>query len=77
MRRIKMAGFCVVAAFLVSGVMAATASPAAPEFGQCVKGTEHSESNYESSKCIKFASEDTGLTEAERLKKGSTNGNPA
>src|SRR4051794_13510891 len=70
MRRIKIAGLCLVAAFVVSVAMSASASAAAPEYGQCVKGTEHSESNYDSSKCIKLASEDTGLTEAERLKKG-------
>ena len=70
MRRIKIAGLCLVAAFLVSVAMSATASAAAPEYGQCVKGTEHSESNYDSAKCIKLASEDTGNTEAERLKKG-------
>jgi len=70
MRRIKIAGLCLVAAFVVSVAMSASASAAAPEYGQCLKGTEHSESNYDSSKCIKLASEDTGLTEAERLKKG-------
>jgi hypothetical protein len=70
MRRIKIAGLCLVAVFAVSVAFAGTASAAAPEFGSCVKGTEHSESNYDSSKCIKLASEDTSLTEAERLKKG-------
>src|SRR6266404_7232600 len=70
MRRIKIAGLCLVAVFAVSVAFAGTASATAPEYGQCLKGTEHSLSNYDSAKCFKLASEDTGVTEAERLKKG-------
>src|SRR6476660_6720027 len=70
MRRIKIAGLCLVAAFLVSVAMSATASAAAPEYGQCLKTTPKALTNYDSAKCIKLAGEDAG-TEAEKLKKGN------
>jgi hypothetical protein len=73
MRRIRIAGLCLVAIFAMSAVVSATASAEAPEFGQCLKiakGTEKKLSLYDSSKCIKQAGEDTG-TEAEKLKKAN------
>jgi hypothetical protein len=70
MRRIRIAGLCLVAAFAVSVAMAATASAEAPEFGRCLKQATKSLSNYDSAKCVKTAGEDTG-TEAEKLKKGN------
>jgi len=73
MRRIRIAGLCLVAIFAMSAIASATASAEAPEFGQCLKiktGTEKKLSLYDSSKCIKHASEDTG-TEAEKLKKAN------
>ena len=70
MRRIRIAGLCLVAAFVASVAVAATASAAPPEFGRCLKQATKSLSNYDSAKCIKLASEDLG-TEAEKLKKGN------
>jgi hypothetical protein len=69
MRRIRIAGLCLVAAFAMSVMASSTASAVAPEIGQCLKGAEHSLSNYSSAKCITLASEAAG-TEAEKLKKG-------
>jgi hypothetical protein len=69
MRRIKIAGLCLVAVFAVSVAFAGTASATAPEYGQCLKGAEHSKSNYDSAKCFKLAGEDA-VSEAEQLKKG-------
>lgn len=73
MRRIRIAGLCLVAIFAMSALVSATASAEAPEFGQCLKiakGTEKKLSLYDSSKCIKHASEDVG-SEAEKLKKAN------
>jgi hypothetical protein len=70
MRRIKIAGLCLVAVFAIAATAASTASAAAPEFGRCKKVTPKALSNYDSAKCIKLASEDTG-TEEEKLKKGN------
>jgi hypothetical protein len=70
MRRIKIAGLCLVAVLAMSVIASSTASAEAPEFGQCTKAATKSVSNYDSSKCIKLASEDAG-TEAEKLKKGN------
>ena len=69
MRRIKIAGLCLVAAFVLSVAMSASASAAPPEFGRCIKGAEHSVKNFDSAKCIKLAEEDA-VSEAEQLKKG-------
>jgi hypothetical protein len=70
MRRIRIAGICLVAVFAVSVVMAGSASAANPEYGRCLKATPKALTNYDNAKCIKFASEDPG-TEAEKLKKGN------
>jgi len=71
MRRIKIAGLCLVAVFAVSVAMAASASAVTgPEYGRCIKAPTKALTNYDSAKCIKFASEDPG-TEAEKLKKGN------
>ncbi|HWG09024.1 MAG TPA: hypothetical protein VN672_08455 [Solirubrobacteraceae bacterium] len=70
MRRIKIAGLCLLAVCAVSVTMSATASAANPEYGRCLKAATKALTNYDSAKCIKFASEDAG-TEAEKLKKGN------
>jgi len=71
MRRIKIAGLCLVAVFAMGVVMATSASAVTgPEYGRCIKAPTKALTNYDSAKCIKFASEDPG-TEAEKLKKGN------
>lgn len=70
MRRIKIVGLCLVAVFAMGAVLAGTASAANPEYGRCIKEGVKKLNNYDSAKCLKLASEDTG-TEAEKLKKGS------
>jgi hypothetical protein len=70
MRRTRIVGLCLVAVFAFTAFSVASASAAPPEFGRCLKQATKSLSNYDSGKCIKFASEDTG-TEAEKLKKGN------
>jgi hypothetical protein len=73
MRRIKIAGLCLVAVFAISATAAGTASATRPEFGRCLKiakGAEKKLNYYDSAKCIKTAGEDAG-TEAEKLKKGN------
>jgi len=70
MRRIKIAGLCLVAVMAMSAVLAGSASAANPEYGRCLKVTPKKLTNYDSSKCIKLASEDPG-TEAEKLAKGN------
>jgi len=71
MRRIKIAGLCLVAVFAVSVAFAGSASAVTgPEYGRCIKAPTKALTNYDSAKCIKFASEDPG-TEAEKLKKGN------
>jgi hypothetical protein len=69
MRRIKIVGLCLVAVFALGALTAGSASATAPEFGRCLKGTEHAVSNFDNSKCVKLASEDA-VSEAEQLKKG-------
>jgi hypothetical protein len=75
MRRIKIVGLCLVAVFALGAMTAGSALASPPEFGRCLKGTEHSKSNYDSSKCIKLAGEDA-VSEAEQLKKGVYKWNP-
>jgi len=70
MRRIKIAGLCLVAVFALSAMMVGSASAANPEYGRCIKAPTKALTNYDSAKCLKFASEDPG-TEAEKLKKGN------
>jgi hypothetical protein len=67
MRRIKIAGLCLVAALVASVAVAATASAAAPELGRCVKNVaveKKFSGSYSDSKCTK------AVSEAEREKKG-------
>jgi hypothetical protein len=56
MRRVRIAGLCLVAALVASVAATATASAAAPEFGRCLKnvpvGKKYSGS-YSDSKCTK------------------------
>jgi hypothetical protein len=54
----------------MGAVFAGAASAANPEYGRCIKEGAKEVSKYDSSKCIKLASEDPG-TEAEKIKKGS------
>lgn len=73
MRRVRVVGLCLVCVLALSAIASATASAEPPEFGQCLKiakGVEKKLSLYDSSKCIKHASEDAG-TEAEKLKKAN------
>jgi hypothetical protein len=70
MRRTKILGLCLVAVFAFTAFSVASASATAPEFGRCLKQATKSLSNFDSGKCVKLASEDTG-TEAEKLKKGN------
>jgi len=62
MRRIKIAGLCLVAMFAMSAIASATASAAAPEFGKCNKVTG-ANSNYSDSKCTKEVAKGTGKYE--------------
>jgi hypothetical protein len=57
MRRIRIAGLCLVAMFALSAVAAGTASAEAPEFGQCLKKAVKSIPGYSDSKCTKEATE--------------------
>lgn len=75
MRRIKIVGLSLIAVFALAAMTAGSASASPPEFGRCLKGTVHSTSNFDSSKCIKLASEDA-VSEAEQLKKGVYTWNP-
>jgi len=68
MRRIKIVGLCLVAVFALGAMTAGSALASPPEFGRCLKGTEHNLNNYNSSKCIQKGSEGS-LSEAEELKK--------
>jgi hypothetical protein len=70
MRRIKIVGLGLVAAFALAAMTAGSASATAPEFGRCLKQATKSLSNFDSAKCVKLASEDAG-TEAEKLAKGN------
>jgi hypothetical protein len=70
MRRIRIAGLCLVAVFVMGAVFAGAASAANPEYGRCIKEGAKEVTKYDSSKCTKLASEDPG-TEAEKIKKGS------
>src|SRR6266404_8222805 len=76
MRRIRIVGLCLVAAFVISAIAVTSASAEAPEYGRCLKVTPKSLSNYDGSKCTKLASEDPG-TEAEKLAKGNYKWFPA
>jgi hypothetical protein len=69
MKHLRVMGVCVLSAGAISSFTAASASATAPELGRCLKGTEHSVSNFDNSKCVKLASEDA-VSEAEQLKKG-------
>jgi hypothetical protein len=70
MKRIRIIGVCLVAAFVMSALAVTSASATAPEFGRCLKAATKSLTNYDNAKCIKQAKEDAG-TEEEKLKKGN------
>jgi hypothetical protein len=70
MKHSRVIALCVLSAGAISSFTAASASATAPELGRCLKVTPKSLSNYDSSKCVKLASEDAG-TEAEKLAKGN------
>jgi len=67
MRRIRIAGLCLVAALVASIAMTATASATAPELGRCVKNVpveKKYSGGYSDSKCTK------AVSPAEQEKKG-------
>jgi hypothetical protein len=70
MKHLRVIGVCVLCACAISAATVPSASAIAPEFGRCLKATPKALSNYDSAKCLKLASEDTG-TEAEKLAKGN------
>jgi hypothetical protein len=53
MRRIKIAGLCLVAMFAMSAIVTGTASAVAPEFGQCIKKAKAEGTGFSDSKCTK------------------------
>ena len=56
MRRIRIAGLCLVAVLIVSAAATATASATAPEFGRCIKQVaveKKYKGKYSDSKCTK------------------------
>jgi hypothetical protein len=53
MKRIRIIGLCLVAAFAMSALATGTASAAAPEFGQCLKKATVGGAGYSDSKCNK------------------------
>ncbi len=57
MRRIRIAGLCLVAVFAMSAIASGSASAAAPEYGQCLKKAKKSLPAYSDSKCTKEALE--------------------
>src|ERR1700694_3684726 len=59
MRRIRIAGLCLVAVFVVSVAMSATASAAAPEFGRCIKKAKAEGTGFSDAGCTKAV---TGAT---------------
>jgi hypothetical protein len=70
MKQIRVMGCSLVVASMLGALIASSALATAPEFGRCLKVTPKALSNFDSGKCIKLASEDTG-TEAEKLNKGN------
>jgi len=51
MKRIRIAGLCLVAAFAISAVAAASASATAPEIGRCIKKAKAEGKGYTSATC--------------------------
>lgn len=51
MRRVRLVGLCVVAAFSIAAVQVASASAAAPEFGRCVKKAKAEGEGYSNAGC--------------------------
>jgi len=62
MRRIRIAGLCLVAVFAMSAIASATASAEAPEFGKCTKKTGAG-SNFSDKGCTKEVAKGTGKYE--------------
>jgi hypothetical protein len=59
MRRIRIAGLCLVAVFVMSAIASATASATLPEYGKCLKKAVAGGSGYSNSGCTKAV---TGAT---------------
>jgi hypothetical protein len=57
MRRIRIAGLCLVAVCAMSIIASSSASAALPEFGRCIKKAVKSLPGYSDSKCTKEATE--------------------
>ncbi len=53
MKRIRIVGLCLVAAFALSAIAVSTASATAPEFGRCLKKAKAEGSGFSDSKCNK------------------------
>lgn len=53
MKRIRIIGLCLVAVFAMSAIATATASAAAPEFGQCLKKAVAGGAGFSEAKCNK------------------------
>lgn len=51
MKRIRIVGLCLLAAFAFSAVAVSTASAAAPEFGRCIKKAKAEGTGYSEAKC--------------------------
>jgi hypothetical protein len=51
MRRVRLVGLCVVAAFAIAAMQVASASAAAPEFGRCVKKAKAEGEGYSNAGC--------------------------
>jgi hypothetical protein len=56
MKRIGTVGLCLVVAFVLSALVAASASATAPEYGRCLKQTSGEGKKFSDSKCNKEAS---------------------
>ena len=68
MRRLRVFGLCVVAVFVVSAVVVASAAAVAPEYGRCEKVAKNAKKEYGG----KFGKSSctVELPESERAKKG-------
>jgi hypothetical protein len=51
MKRIRIAGLCLIAALALSAMAAASASATAPEYGRCIKKAKAEGKGYTASKC--------------------------
>jgi hypothetical protein len=78
MKPIRIGGFCLLTAFALSAIVAASAWATAPEYGRCLKQTSGSGQKFSDSKCTKEASGTKAKYEwipgAEKAKFTSTGG---